>query len=69
MHDGRVGHNGISNRVGRVGEVDDDQRGGLAHFLSHTNELVRLHGQRAESDVRHIDARVLKFHKLLKIYR
>ena len=56
VHDGRVGWDGSSYRVGSVVEVDDDNLCGLTDLLPHADELIRLHRQRAESNVGRIDS-------------
>ncbi len=67
MHDGRVGSDGPSDWVLGVVEVYDDHLGRLADLLAHANELVRLHGERAEADVGHVDADVLQLNVLLEL--
>ena len=69
MHDGRVGGDGSSNGIGRVVHVDDDDLMRLADLLAHTNELVRLHGERAKADVGHVYAQVLQLQVLLEFDR
>ena len=66
VHDGRVGGDGSTNRIGRVVQVDDDHLGRLAHLLAHAYELVRLHGERAEADARHVDAHIGQLKMLLE---
>lgn len=60
VHDGAVGRDGSAD--GRVGvtHVNDDHLSLLANFLPHADELVRLHGERAEADVGRVDAQVLE---------
>lgn len=60
VHDGAVCRDGPADGIVGVGHVDDDHLGLLAHLLPHTDELVGLHGQRAESDVGWIDSQVLE---------
>lgn len=60
VHDGAVCRDGPADGVVGVGHVNDDHLGLLAHLLPHADELVRLHGQRAESDVGRVDSQVLE---------
>ena len=56
VHDGRVGRDRASNRVDRVGHVDDDHLVGLTDLFSDADELVRLHGEAVEAHVGRTDA-------------
>ena len=40
VHDCRVGSDGSSDRVSRVGEIDDDHLGRLSDLLTDTDELI-----------------------------
>ena len=55
VHDRRVRGDRSPDRVGRVGHVDDDHLGGLPHLLPHADELVALHREGVEPDVRGVD--------------
>lgn len=60
VHDGAVSGDGPADGVGRVGHVDDDHLGLLAHLLTDADELVRLHRQRAEANVGRIYPQILE---------
>ena len=55
VHDGGVCADGPPDGVGGVGHVDDDHLGGLPHLLPHADELVALHREGVEPDVRGVD--------------
>ena len=55
VHDGRVGTDGPPDGVGGVGHVDDDDLVVVGHLLSHTDELVTLHGEGVEANVGGLD--------------
>lgn len=63
VHDGAVSGDGAADGIVGIGHVDDDDLGLLAHFLSHADELVRLHGEGAEADVGWVDPQVLELSK------
>ena len=55
VHDGGVCADGPPDGVGGVRHVDDDHLGGLRHLLPHADELVALHREGVEPDVRGVD--------------
>jgi len=59
VHDGRVGRDGTTNRIRRIPKVDDDDLSRFTDLLTHADELIRLHGERAETDVCRVDADIL----------
>jgi hypothetical protein len=58
VHDGALRRDGPPDGVGSVSHVDDDHLGGVADLLPDADELVALHGERRERDVRHVDAHI-----------
>lgn len=60
VHDGTVGRDRSSNRVCGVRQVHDHHLVLIAHLLSDTDELVRLHGQIAEPYVGWVHAQALQ---------
>ena len=58
IHDGRVGRNRATNRIGGIGHVDDDHLVCLADFFSDANELVRFHREAVEADIGCADAHI-----------
>lgn len=48
IHDGWIGTNWSSNRITRIGHVDNNHLCCLTNLLSDANEFVRLHGESAE---------------------
>lgn len=56
VHDCAFGGDGSADRVAGVRHVDDDHLGGVADLLADAYELVTLHGESGEGDVRHVDA-------------
>jgi hypothetical protein len=66
IHDGRVGGDRTTNRVGGVGHVDDDHLIGLADFFSDANEFVRLHREAVEADISCADADIGELAKMEK---
>lgn len=55
IHNGRVGADGTANGIGRVAHVDDHHLVSPVHLLADADELVRLHGERAERNRVRID--------------
>ena len=66
IHDGWIGRDRSFDWIGRIGHVDDDDEGRIVDFLSNTDELVRLHRERTETDVCNVDANILKLEEAIE---
>lgn len=51
IHDGRIGGYRTSDRILRIGHVDDNDLGDVTGFFADADVLVRFHGERVETDV------------------
>lgn len=60
VHDGRVCSDGTADGVGWVRQVDNDHLGSVPNLLPHADKLVRLHGERGEPNLLHVNANVLE---------
>lgn len=66
IHDGRISRDRSAYGVSCVIHINDDHLGCIAHFLSDTNEFVRLHGKGAEPNVCSIDSNILELQTQIK---
>lgn len=48
IHDGRIGANWPSDWIVAIVHIDDDHLSRIGGFLTHTDEFVRFHRERAE---------------------
>lgn len=64
VHDGAICRDGPTDWSVGVGHINDDNLCLLAHLLSYTDELIRLHSQGAESNVSWVDPQVLELKEM-----
>ena len=60
VHDGRVGRDWSTDRVGCISHVNDDNLCCISNLFPDTQEFVRLHGESGEANVCSVDADILK---------
>ena len=60
VHDCGICRNRPPDWIGGVVHINDHDLSRISYFLSHADELVRLHGERGKADVCSIDANILE---------
>ena len=63
VHDCRVSSDGSPDGIARVSKVDDDDLGGVPHFLPNADKLVGLHGEGSKPNLLDVNPNILELKK------